>query len=77
MRVGGYSLDLYCDLVEVKSGQVTDALGHRYNEFPHEFYGQTGPECDRDARKRGWLISQKRTLCPKCNPRSAPNGEPT
>ena len=66
MRVGGYSLHLYCDRVEVENGEVTDRYGHRYDEFPHEFYGETGPDCDRQARKLGWVIGD-RVLCPKCS----------
>lgn len=67
MRVGGYSLDLYCDRLSIKNGEVQDEHGHRYDEFPHQFYAETGQECDRQARKRGWLISTNRTLCPKCS----------
>lgn len=72
MRVGGYSLDLYCDRLDVKHGEVTDRFGHRYNEFPHQFLAETGTQCDRAARAKGWHIGPHRVLCPKCSGKRKP-----
>jgi hypothetical protein len=61
LYAGGYSLDLYCDHAN------TD---HGWNEFPHNFYGQTFGECAKAARQTGWTIRRTRTAtCPKCNGR--------
>ena len=68
MMVGGYSLDLYCDEVDGADKTVTDALGHRYDEFPHTYYGEHGSTCRRDTRRHGWTLG-KRVLCPKCTER--------
>jgi hypothetical protein len=59
MIVGGYTLDLYCD---VENEQ------HSYREFPHQFYAQTKQECYREARRCGWTINDKTGFCycPKC-----------
>ncbi len=67
MRVGGYDLHLYCDESAVTPGEVTDARGHRYDEFPHQFMAETSAEADRMARAKGWLIGLTRQLCPKCS----------
>lgn len=67
MRVGGYALGLYCDNNEIVRGAVSDRHGHDFREFPHQFYAETGPQCDRQARKRGWLIGPDKQLCPKCS----------
>jgi hypothetical protein len=55
----GYSLDLYCD------GRNE---WHGWNEFPHQFFGETFGECAKLARKRGWVIhrSTRTATCPKC-----------
>lgn len=55
---GGYDLHLYCD-------HASDE--HDLLEFPHEFYAETGAECRREAREKGWKINQDGTAtCPKC-----------
>lgn len=55
----GYSLDLYCDRPN---------SDHGFNEFPHQFNGETFSECAKEARKAGWRFHRKtRTAtCPKC-----------
>jgi hypothetical protein len=63
---GCYSLHLYCD------GGTQDSMPdgvHTFDEFPHEFTGETFGECAGQARKRGWKIYRKtRTAtCPKCS----------
>lgn len=60
-----YSLDLYCD--RLPDDPMDDRI-HGWNEFPHQFTGETFAECARAARKRGWKIHRKtRTAtCPKC-----------
>jgi hypothetical protein len=68
MIVGGYSLDLYCDIVEPMNGEVTDALGHRFDEFPHAFFAETGATARADARRKGWRLDrgQGLAMCPRC-----------
>lgn len=54
----GYSLDLYCDHLSEK---------HGFMEFPHQFFGEHGPQVFREARAAGWIIHRDRTAtCPKC-----------
>ena len=56
---GGYSLDLYCD--HDHSDDFGNSLG--------TFYGQTFPECARDARAVGWIIHKatRTATCPRCS----------
>jgi hypothetical protein len=58
----GYTLDLYCDKFDTRNN------AHSWNEFPHQFTGETFAGCVRDAKKRGWLVFTKtRTArCPRC-----------
>lgn len=66
MIVGGYTLDLYCNTTNPK---------HEYNEFPHQFYAETGSECRAAARRAGWKLDLKtgKAWCPKCErPKEAP-----
>ena len=54
----GYSLDLYCKWL---------TADHKFDEFPHQYTGEHGPEVFRRARQRGWIIHKDRTAtCPKC-----------
>lgn len=56
---GCYDLHLYCD-------HANDA--HDYDEFPHEFTGQTLGVCAKAARSIGWIIHRNCTAtCPKCS----------
>lgn len=64
MIVGGYSLHLYCSRANAE---------HGFNEFPHQFTGETGPECRAEARKIGWKLDMKShtAVCPKCARKAA------
>lgn len=55
--VGCYSLDLYC---------AND--GHPFREGEASFSGATKAGCYRQARRAGWLLSEKKDLaiCPAC-----------
>lgn len=56
----GYTLDLYCDHSNER---------HGFDEFPHQYTGETFGECAKEARRNGWIIrSGARTAtCPKCS----------
>lgn len=67
--VGGYSLDLYCVNADGTCNENgRDGAGHIYNEFPHQFYGQTNRECMKEAKQRGWVINKQDdvAICPFC-----------
>jgi hypothetical protein len=49
MIVGCYTLHLYCD-----RGECAD--GGTYT--PEEFTAEHGSECRKQARKRGWIITE-------------------
>lgn len=58
MIVGGYSLDLYCDCI---------SQAHRFEEFPHQFYAETGGNAREQARRKGWrLYPSGHAACPEC-----------
>ncbi len=62
MKVGCYTLDLYCD-------NRTDAYPdppHKHDEFPHVFTGRTEASCLRLAVSRGWKITRSKEICPSC-----------
>ena len=60
--LGGYSLDLYCRF----EGKWPD-MRHEFDEFPHQYCGETFGECARMARSAGWVIHRDQTAtCPKC-----------
>jgi hypothetical protein len=63
---GCYSLHLYCDHDGVDR---TGVNRHGWEEFPHEFNGETFAECARQARKLGWVIhtGERTATCPKCS----------
>jgi len=78
VKVGAYTLDLYCDNEDApvqKFGEPLNPRAHLYNEFPHNYVGQTLRECVKTARRDGWLIGKERQLCPKCNRRGRAHGE--
>lgn len=58
MRVGCYTLDLYCDKENTE---------HVHKEFPHQFTGKTGEECKKQAKKKGWTLRDYIDRCPKCS----------
>jgi hypothetical protein len=59
----GYTLDLYCDR------EPNDFNPHGWDEFPHQFTGETFGQCASEARRRGWIIrpSDRTATCPKCS----------
>lgn len=75
MWAGAYALDLYCDNEDPdRKGALTDKFGHMYNEFPHQFSAETGAECRKAARKKGWIIKSDGTaICPKCSGKKTPS----
>lgn len=73
MKVGCYTLDLYCDnnFTINSLGVYTSDSRHAFQEFPHQFTGDNEAACVKQARSQGWLISDKRQLCPKCSGKGA------
>ncbi len=61
MRVGCYTLDLYCDKY-ANDGKPP----HEYGEFPHRYTGLTPSKSAKHARAAGWLLGRL-DLCPKCS----------
>ena len=60
MIVGGYTLDLYCDLKDCV---------HRYdpNWHPAQYVAELGTSCRKQARQDGWLLSRDGTaMCADC-----------
>lgn len=64
MKVGGYTLDLYCD--NLPDDKRWSDKQHKGTEFPMQYYGQNEWKCLRLARRDGWKIG-KRDLCPRCS----------
>lgn len=60
MIAGCYSLDLYCDYCD----RNTCTGSNR----PDKFNAETGGECRKNARKRGWRLDWSAGLakCPAC-----------
>lgn len=59
-----YSLDLYCDHMEVRQYDYW----HKHAEFPWNFTGETFGQCASQAREKGWTFHRDGTAtCPKCN----------
>lgn len=60
----GYSLDLYCDH-EYTEGECQR---HAFNEFPHQYNGETFSQCAKAARSQGWKINvrDRTATCPAC-----------
>jgi len=56
-RVGGYVLDLYCD------NNYCIQKGEQF-----QFVAHTLGRAVRQARREGWITSEKRDLCPSCAP---------
>lgn len=74
MQIGAYTLDLYCDCNCIpvwKRDEVGDLTSicheHNYNEFPHQYVGDTHRDTSKRAKLAGWKLSKKLDLCPKCN----------
>lgn len=60
--VACYDAHLYCDC---------DNDAHAFNEFPHEFAGDTKQAAFAEAKGRGWKIMCRKgwtyAICPKCS----------
>jgi len=60
--VGGYTLDLYCD---VEGCRAPGGAG-----MPEQaaFFAETGSQCRQYARNNGWVLDLKAGTCrcPKC-----------
>lgn len=68
MIVGAYTLDLYCDNLNIKDGKTEDEYHHQYDEFPCQFIFNTEQRCIRAARDKGWLFTRDgKAFCPKCS----------
>jgi hypothetical protein len=59
--VGGYTLDLYCDV-------MLEDWQHSYDYGKDQITGETGGECRRRARRIGWRLDLKSgtATCPTC-----------
>jgi hypothetical protein len=71
---GCYTLHLYCENYDPN---VSGCNGHRYDEFPHQFYDELGSVCRPQAKRAGWSVNYKtgRAICPKCTAQQARKGE--
>jgi len=58
MRVGGYTLHLYCDTLGCTS--VGD------HNIKMEFYAQTSAHCNWLAKQYGWHVGYRHQYCPCC-----------
>jgi hypothetical protein len=69
MIVGCYDLNLYCDVCRPTGGGLPMA----------EYTGYDRAECYRDARKDGWIISNRKQTCtcPDCRIKRASSGDKT
>jgi len=67
MKVGGYTLDLYCDR-ELDKTKVDGTTIWRHNiSWPAQFVGHTYYQCKRQAQKDGWVFHRDGThSCPDC-----------
>lgn len=62
MKVGCYTLDLYCDKGYVaQKGGIPDC---GWKKHMQQFTGRTEASCIRKAKAEGWSVG-KRDLCPK------------
>lgn len=61
-RAGGYSLHVYC-----KYANDLHAWNPHHPSLFQQFEGQTESECNRSARRRGWILHKDGTsTCPMC-----------
>lgn len=66
MRVGCYTLDLYCTNEYATLGHTECRESHRGSGVG-QFTGRTESECLRKAKKVGWKLTPDKELCPTCN----------
>ena len=67
MIVGAYELTLYCDTEGCPKASCIPN-GDQKPIPPFQTYAETGSECRRKARRRGWVLFMHRglCLCPDC-----------
>lgn len=74
MWAGTYVLDLYCENSQGGGGELVDKHGHKYDEFPHQYMGESGSNCRMRARRAGWIIGRDGSaICPKCSGKLKPS----
>ena len=61
MKVGGYTLDLYCDTSDPAVKKF-----HGYNAFHVQYIGRNEAQCLRKAKSDGWMIRGYLCYCPTC-----------
>ena len=72
MIVGGYTLDLYCDVTDCKAGDQhpgrTVPTGKGWKAGHASYFGETGSACRKTARRHGWKLTMKdgQAACPTC-----------
>lgn len=66
MIVGGYRLDLYCDVPGCENANCAPS-GTQEPTPPGQFFAETGAQCRRVARGVGWKLDLRAGLavCPK------------
>ena len=67
MRVGGYTLDIYCDNNHINSDGLPDGKHEFRKDWPRQIVAERGETCRRIARREGWLLGKDKTLCPACS----------
>lgn len=58
MIVGGYTLDVYCQLMKLRP--------HTYTEGQDSFYASSKKSAYAMARGAGWHFLNKDVTCPEC-----------
>lgn len=75
MKVGCYSLDMYCDR-EGHDPYRQDPVTNEYDPSPWTFTGRTEAACIRDAKATGWKFhSNGSHTCPRCAAHPTTKGE--
>lgn len=70
---GGYTLDLYCDNLNIEPGDISDGVhsfGYRIEDHSQaQYVGERGESCRNQARRAGWKlkVSTGSAICPVCN----------
>ena len=67
--IGCYTLDLYCDNYFSNALTPVRDTVHGFQEFPHQYTGETFGQCVKQARAHGWIVNRDKShaLCPKCS----------
>jgi hypothetical protein len=68
MRVGAYTLDLYCENNNINSNGIDDGKHVYGKDYPRQIVAEHGKTCRKIARREGWLLCRDgRTYCPACS----------